>query len=198
VLVDETFREFGGHRSFLGMGHPRLWATGSFTKFFAADDLRVGFVVAPEGVTTEFARFHGLVTNQLAPYSVAGATQALRNREKIRRTVFGVLRANSSALRKAFPDTRSLDGPVMFDRLPTGEHSAALARRALESSVLVCPGSFFGDPSGVRLCLTRRSFPRDLAAYLDVRDRRSGPRSRTSRSRPSGGRVSRSRPAGTG
>ena len=197
VLVDETFREFAGNRSFLEADRPRLWTTGSFTKFFAGDDLRVGFVVAPEETVTEFARFHGLVTNPLAPYSVAGATRALRDRERIRRKVAGVLRANLSALRKAFPGTRPPDGPVLFDRLDTGEHGTALARRALDASVLVCPGSYFGDPSGVRLCLTRRSFSKDLDAYRAVRDRRPG-RLGSTPSPPLSGRAVRPRPGGTG
>ena len=182
ILVDETFREFAGNRSSLGADHPRLWATGSFTKFFAGDDLRVGFLVAPEGATEEFARFHGLVTNLLASYSVAGATRALRDRETTRRKVRTILRSNVAALRKAFPGVHPPEGPVLFDRLETGEHGTALARRALEASVLVCPGSFFGDPSGVRLCLTRRSFPRDLTAYLEVRRGRR-PKRPTVRSR---------------
>lgn len=171
ILVDETFREFAGTRSLLGTDRPGLWATGSFTKFFAGDDLRVGFLVAPEDRAAEFARFHGLVTNPLADFSVAGATRALRDREKTRRKVLSVLRANIAAAHAAFPGLRMPEGPVMFDRPESGEGGDALALRALRASVLVCSGSFFGDPSGVRLCLTRRSFSEDLAAYLAVRAR---------------------------
>ena len=171
VLVDETFREFAGTRSLLGTDLPGLWASGSFTKFFAGDDLRVGFLVAPEDRTQDFARFHGLVTNLLAPFSVAGATRALRDREKIRRKVLAIQRANVAAVRESFPRLRPPVGPVMFDRPESGEGGDALAHRALTASVLVCPGSFFGDPSGVRLCLTRRSFPADLEAYVAVRVR---------------------------
>ena len=197
VLVDETFREFAGSRSFLGTDHPRLWATGSFTKFFAADDLRVGFLVAPEGVTEDFARFHGLMTNLLAAYSVAGATRALQDRAKTRRAVLSILRANLSAVRSTFPGLHPPDGPVMFDRLDTGEHGTALARRALDASVLVCPGSYFGDPSGVRLCLTRRSFPKDLAAYLAVRSSGRALTLGRRRARPITGRRVRRPPGGT-
>jgi len=179
VLVDETFREFAGTRSLLGTDRPGLWATGSFTKFFAGDDLRAGFLVAPEDRATEFAYFHGLVTNQLAPYSVAGATRALRDREKTRRKVRAVLKANIAAARTAFPNLHPPDAPVMFDHPASGEGGDALSHRALGASVLVCSGSFFGDPSGVRLCLTRRSFPTDLASYLAVRAR--APKTRTPR-----------------
>jgi histidinol-phosphate/aromatic aminotransferase/cobyric acid decarboxylase-like protein len=170
LIVDETFREFAETPSVLGTERPGLWATGSFTKFFACDDIRVGFLVAPPEAAPEFARFHGLVTNQLAPSSVAGAIRALRDRETTRRRVRAILRANVAALRGPFPDVRAPQAPVMFDRPGLGEDGDSLAERALGASVLVCSGSFFGDPSGVRLCLTRRSFPADLAAYLAVRE----------------------------
>ncbi len=198
LLVDETFREFAGTRSVLGTERPGLWTTGSFTKFFAGDDLRVGFLVAPPESASEFARFHGLVTNRLAPFSVAGALRAIRDRETTRRGVRDILRANVKAARAAFPDLRPPQAPVMFDRVESGEEGDALARRALDASVLVCPGSFFGDPSGVRLCLTRRSFPADLSAYLAVRS--SAPRGRDSsrRARTITGRVARRPPGGIG
>ena len=190
LVVDETFREFARARSVLGTGRPHLWVTGSFTKFYGADDLRVGFVVAPAERTAEFARFHGHVTNQLAPYSVAGATRALLDREATRRAVVKILQTNVAAARAAFPRLRVPDAPLFFDRLDTGEHGPALARRAVERSVLVCAGTFFGDPTGVRICLTRRSFPRDLMAYLAVRGRRP----MDARGR---GRSAPRRPAGT-
>lgn len=201
VLVDETFREFAGTRTVLGTDRPRLWASGSFTKFFAGDDLRVGFLVAPEESASDFARFHGLVTNRLPPYSVAGAQRALRDREAARRRVLAVLGANVAAARAAFPRLRPPQAPVMFDRLESGESGDSLADRALRASVLVCSGSFFGDPSGVRLCLTRRSFPADLEAYLAVRGQRPA---RPGRRRSAGSatgrrdRPVRRRPAGTG
>jgi histidinol-phosphate/aromatic aminotransferase/cobyric acid decarboxylase-like protein len=169
VLVDETFREFAGTPSVVGTDRPGLWASGSFTKFFGGDNLRVGFLVAPEEAASDFARFHGLVTNRLAPFSVAGATRALRERERARTSVLAVLRANVAVARAALPRVRAPQAPVMFDRPETGENGDSLALRALSASVLVCSGSFFADPSGVRLCLTRRSFPDDLAAYLAVR-----------------------------
>jgi aspartate/methionine/tyrosine aminotransferase len=181
VLVDETFREFAGTRTLLGTGRPGLWASGSFTKFYAGDDLRVGFLVVPEEHEKEFARFHGLATNPLPSASVAGAVRALRDRTRTRAKVLSILRTNRDAARRAFPRLRSPEGPVMFDRPDSGEGDVALSYRALAASVLVCPGSYFDDPSGVRLCLTRRSFPADLRAYLAVRDRIS--RRRASRRR---------------
>lgn len=198
ILVDETFREFAGTRSVLGGDRTGLWASGSFTKFFAGDDLRVGFLVAPEESREDFGRFHGLVTNKLAPFSVAGATRALEERERARRKVLAILRANVAAARAAFPRLRAPQAPVMFDRPDSGEGGDSLAARSLESSVLVCSGSFFGDPSGVRLCLTRRSFPVDMAAYLAVRAERPGGRSSRGSPGPISARAARRPPAGSG
>ena len=182
VLVDETFREFAETPTLLRSDLSGLWATGSFTKFYAADELRAGFLVVPEEHRPEFDRFYGLVRNPLAPYSIAGALRALNHREEIRRQVRAVLRANLQAVRKSFPGRRPPVAPMMFDRPESGEDGDSLARRALEQSVLVSPGSLFGDRSGVRLCLSRRTVPTDLAAYLAVRDRTAKRPLRRSRS----------------
>lgn len=199
VLVDETFREFAGARSVVGMDRPGLWATGSFTKFYAADELRVGFLVAPEEGADGFARFHGLVTNLLPPYSVAGALRSLRERERIRAKVSRILRSNVAAARALLPYLRSPVGPTVFDRPVSGESGDSLQQRALAASVLVASGSFFGDPAGVRLCLTRTTFPADLTAYVAVRDRPRSARTRGAERGPlTVGRPARRPRAGRG
>lgn len=169
-LVDETFREFSGKPSFAHRDRRGCWVSGTLTKFYAADDLRVGWVIAPEEERERFRRFHGLLYDSLSAYSVAGALECLRARGRIRREVQGILRSNLAALRSGLPDAPSLDGPTYFDRVPKVDGDT-VAKRCLAASVLVCPGSLFGDPAGVRLCLTQRSFPRDFAAYLAVRRR---------------------------
>jgi len=170
LLVDETFREFAETRSVVRTGRPGLFATGSFTKFYGGDDLRLGFVAVPEELIDEFGRFYGVVTNELAPFSVAGAAKALDLRPKLRSVVRTVLRTNRAALRRRWARVPAPRAPLVFDRPETGENGDSLALRAVRASVLVCSGSFFGDPRGVRICLTRRSFPEDLDAYLRVRD----------------------------
>ena len=65
VLVDETFREFTDARSRAESSDPRIWVTGTFTKVYGADRIRVGYVVAPEPAAMEFARFHGVMTDEI-------------------------------------------------------------------------------------------------------------------------------------
>ena len=168
VLVDETFREFADAPSRGDLRRPGVWRTGSFTKFYAADSIRVGFAVAPSEEVPGFARFHGLWLNGLPDHSVAGAEVALRDRERFRRAVGAILGRNRAAWKARLPGVAVPAGPVAFDRaLPEG--ADAFTDRCLGRSVLVCPGRLFEDPGGVRICLTRRSFPQDLDAYLRVR-----------------------------
>ncbi len=168
LMVDETFREFARSPS-IPDGRRGLWRTGSFTKFFGGDDLRVGFLVAPEEEVAAYARYHGLVSDTLGRETIAGALATWRGRESIRRRVEAILGPNRRVWRRAFPRARELAASVYFDR-PVRPSGRALAERALRRSVLVCPGDLFGDPGGVRIGLTRRTFPRDLARYLEVRD----------------------------
>jgi len=166
VLVDETFREFTDQPSHARERVRGRWTTGTFTKVYGADAVRVGFVAAPPEEVERFADFHPVVSDRVPPHSVACALALLRDRNEVLAEARQILRSNERALREGFPDLPELAGPVWFDRVPDGDW---LARRALRADVLVCPGSYFGDRRGVRLGLTRRTFPAALAAYLAVR-----------------------------
>lgn len=169
TLVDETFREFSPAASVLRWRVPGVWATGSFTKVYGGDELRVGFAVAPESERLEFARFHGLVADEMAQYSVAGALATLDARSAILSRVRRLIGRNQRVWRAARARGPRIAGPVVFDA-PVTPDGDSLARRCLRGSILVCSGSFFGDNTGVRLGLTRPSFPTDLAHYLHVAD----------------------------
>ena len=195
ILVDETFREFSPERSVQRWAIARLWSSGSFTKVYGADDLRVGYLVAPEAAAEAFARFYGVATDRVPPYSIAGALALLERRDRILRRVRRRVERHRRSWHRASPGVPTGGGSTVFD-LGTGPDGDAFARRCLRSSVLVCPGSFFGVRRGVRVCLTRPSFPQDLAAYLEVRDRPSRARTRRitedrSSARPDRGRTGR-------
>jgi histidinol-phosphate/aromatic aminotransferase/cobyric acid decarboxylase-like protein len=191
ILVDETFREFTTARSLAAGSDPRIWTTGTFTKVYGADHIRVGLVVAPQNAADAFAEYHGVTTDEIPPASVAAARAILRDREAILAESRTRLERNLTMLRRAIDGVPRLRAPVYFDRGSGGLDGDGLARAAARSGVLVCPGTFFGDPSGVRICLTQTSFPDDLAAYQAVREKwigRPGPRASRSRTRPTPGR----------
>ena len=171
LLVDETFREFSDRPSLAQERRPRLWVTGTFTKAYGADAIRIGWVVTPPGEAVAFASAHGLLLDRPAGASVGWAISLLEQRDRVLSEARGIFRRNEKVLREEFPDLPELSAPVAFDRLPRGVDTRRLAEKAVLQGVLVCPGGYFGDPSGIRLCLTRRSFPEDLRAYLEVRER---------------------------
>ncbi len=168
VVVDETFREFTDAPSRSRGGRPGLWTSGSFTKVYGGDSIRVGYAVAPPEAAERFDAFHDIVVNGLADASVAAARSILAARPAILAEARGLFRHNLSVLAESVPGL-SIQAPLWFDRRSGELGGDRLARRLLRQNVLVCPGSLFGDPSGVRVCLTRRSFPSDLAAYESAR-----------------------------
>ena len=174
ILVDQTFREFSVAAPVTRSRLPNLWATGSSTKVYGAEDIRVGFVIAPDAEREAFARLHGLFLDRLPPVSVSSALAILDHRDEALAEARGILRRNETALRAAFDEVPRLAAPVWFDRAADGFDGDAFSHRLLRQGILVCPGSFFGVRNGVRLCLTRRSFPEDLDAYRRVRERTAG------------------------
>jgi len=174
LVVDETFREFAEVPSVAARGMAGVWATGSFTKYFGADEVRVGYAVTPPAEAASFGRYVGLVSDEIAPASAAAALGPLRTIGRVRKAVRAVLAPNLAAFARAFPGAKLPAAPLHFDWL-TRTTGRSFARRCLGASVLVCPGEYFGEPRGVRLCLTRRATPAALRAYRRVRDRWVGP-----------------------
>jgi aspartate/methionine/tyrosine aminotransferase len=168
LLIDETFREFGDLGSMARAGFRGRWTTGSLTKFYGADEVRLGWAVSPPEATAAFGRYVGLVSDEVAPASAAAATELLRRFASVRSSVRRVVDRNVRAFRAAYPGAAPPVAPLYFDR-PASGGGRPLAKRCLDASVLVCPGEFFGDRRGVRVCLTRRDFPESLRAYLRVR-----------------------------
>jgi histidinol-phosphate/aromatic aminotransferase/cobyric acid decarboxylase-like protein len=171
VIVDETFREFTEARSVIESRADGLWVTGTFTKVYGADAIRVGWLIPPAQETEAYAPFHAVAADRIAVQSVHSATAILSARESVLREVRGIFARNLQAVHRAVGGTENLSGPIWFDRgrgeLPGDRVQAEAIRR----SILVCSGTFFGDPHGVRICLTRPSFPEDLDQYLAVRER---------------------------
>ncbi|MGA7923538.1 MAG: aminotransferase class I/II-fold pyridoxal phosphate-dependent enzyme [Thermoplasmata archaeon] len=176
TLVDETFREFTTTRSAAEADRPGRWVTGSLTKAYGADRVRVGYVVAPSQDRDAFGPFLSLVLDELPTASAGQALALLDRREAILGESRSRFQTNLEELRRRIPDAPSLAAPVWFDTAIEPRDGRAFARNALEAGVLVCPGVFFGTPRGVRVCLTRRTFPTALNAYLGVRRAAAPPR----------------------
>jgi histidinol-phosphate/aromatic aminotransferase/cobyric acid decarboxylase-like protein len=169
MLVDETFREFTSRPSVAQEGCPGVWVTGTLTKVYGADEVRVGWIIVAPGEGEELGAALGLLTDGIAAASRAQAAALLRNRKFVLAEARRIFTVNRRALGLKEATATDLLAPVFFDRLPRGVDGTTFARAALRRGILVAPGSFFGIVDAVRLCLTRRSFPRDYAAYARFR-----------------------------
>jgi histidinol-phosphate/aromatic aminotransferase/cobyric acid decarboxylase-like protein len=168
LLVDETFREFTTAAPVSDTAARRLWRTASFTKAYGADDVRVGFVVVPRGEEESFRETHWLLDGIAQPSSAA-AIALLRYRATLLGEVRRLFRRNLATLQELEGEVPPLAAPLWFDRPGGARGGDRLAEQAAKRGVLVSPGRFFGDRSGVRVCLTRSSFPDSIVAYRRVK-----------------------------
>jgi aspartate aminotransferase len=171
IIVDEAYREFTDAPSLASVGAENLWVTGTFTKVYGADQIRVGWSIPPAARVADYARFHPIASDEVSERSVRSAVAILSARTEVLREVHRTFSRNVQALLRAVPETPPPRGPVWFDRGGHGLPGDAVQAAALRRSVLVSSGRFFGDPRGVRVCLSRRSFPADLLQYLTIRNR---------------------------
>jgi histidinol-phosphate/aromatic aminotransferase/cobyric acid decarboxylase-like protein len=169
ILVDEAYRGFTDVPSVASTAEENMWATGTFTKVYGADEIRVGWSIPPKSHRAAYAKFHLVAADKIAERSIRSARAILSARDEVLREVRAKFLRNVRALRSAVPGSGRLAAPVWFDRgkgtLPGDRVQSAALRR----SILVCSGAFFGEVGGVRVCLTRHSFPEDLAHYLALR-----------------------------
>ena len=169
-LIDETFREFTPLRSAAIPGNSSIFVTGTLTKAYGADALRVGWVAIPPEWVDRFEPFHGNMVALIPQASLDGAMALLARRQRIFQESREIFRRNERVLRRMLPGIPSLSAPVCFDEISrTPGEGDRLARWAVEKGVLVSPGGLFGDSRGVRICLTQRTFSADLARYIALR-----------------------------
>ena len=171
MLVDQTFREFTDDPAASRTDIENLWLSGSYTKVYGADGSGSGM----RSPRTNRSRGSPACTDfsstvfPRAPSPVPSPSSPIVRSSSARPG--GILRANERYLKSHVDGVPDLAAPVWFDRGRQGFDGDRAARRLLRHGVLVCAGSFFGDPRGVRIALTRRSFPEDLDAYLRWVDR---------------------------
>jgi histidinol-phosphate/aromatic aminotransferase/cobyric acid decarboxylase-like protein len=169
LLIDESFREFADVPSFVRRGAPNSWVTGTLTKFYGADAVRLGWAVAPDSAVESFDRYVSHLTDGIAETSLAAAASLLRHHSVVAQEVRSIFRRNAARLHRVIPEAPSLDAPLWFDIGRSGVDGDRFARYLVRRGLLVCPGRFFGDRSGVRVCLTHRRFPQDVQLYQRFR-----------------------------
>lgn len=168
LLVDEVYAPYtseprtGDGTAFGGptaAGLPDTVVTSSLTKFFGLGGLCLGWIVAdPAFVRACLPAFSH--TPVVATPSRALGRRAMLAADEIAADARTVLRANHAALASFVDDRDDLHGavpagsPFAFLRHGSADGDAVVDA-AMEHDVLVTPGRFFDDPSGVRVALGR-------------------------------------------
>ncbi|WP_157961352.1 aminotransferase class I/II-fold pyridoxal phosphate-dependent enzyme [Microvirga flavescens] len=163
LLVDEIYR--GGEidgvetESFFG-SYPRTIITSSLSKSFACPGLRLGWVVAPEGVIAETAKRQDYTTigSGILSQLLAAAVMAPKTRERILARGRAVLRENADIVARwvekqnRWSWQRPAAGGMAFLRYDFDMPSETLSEELRkEESVFVVAGSWFGIENHIRV-----------------------------------------------
>lgn len=164
---DDTGGPFGGVTA---AGLPNTVVTGSFTKFHGLGGLQIGWLIGPEPFVDRAREVRMHVPTVAAP-SRALARRFFAHRDGLVADSREHLRQNHELL-ASFGDGR----PDLSGEIAEGctfglvEHERAdgdeLTEAAWEAGVLVVPGRFFDESSGIRLSAGRS--PEEIEAGLDA------------------------------
>ena len=176
LLVDEVYAPYvreGGEGPFGGVtaaGLPATVVTGSLTKFFGLEGLRVGWVVGDPDVV---GAARSAATHFAGPStpSLALAEGTLEHADELAAAARDRVAANHDLLADFVADRDDVDGPVFPDATyafldPHGADGTTVAEAALKRDLLVVPGRFFEDDDRIRVSLGRD--PERMRAALDV------------------------------
>ncbi|GGM73275.1 aminotransferase [Thermogymnomonas acidicola] len=173
AVVDETFLMFHtdpGKVRYAG----DVFRVTTLTKFFGADDVRVGFIVCPD---TEMRRriegLRGLVWENMPSMSLGSALRILKDYDNIASTVRPMVRKNLSYMvshtgrLRFYKKIEPVSVPVTF--VDYSSYTDAAPEEVCEylwgRGVSVVPGSIFGASGpNFRVCATREDFPEAFEA----------------------------------
>ncbi|MCP5049462.1 MAG: aminotransferase class I/II-fold pyridoxal phosphate-dependent enzyme [bacterium] len=139
--------------------HDRVVATGSITKCFGLNGLRVGWLIAPPGVIDECKEFKHYLTHVTPPVCDYMAEIALKNRDAVLRDVKKNILANVGFLDKfmernghRFDYLEPKGGLVCFPKLKNQTAATPFCRELLDThGVSLLPGESFGMDEYFRL-----------------------------------------------
>ncbi|MCE5250006.1 aminotransferase class I/II-fold pyridoxal phosphate-dependent enzyme [bacterium] len=164
VLSDEHYRflpfEGGWPLRTLARPEENVVATGSITKCFGVNGLRIGWIIAPESLIGRIRDFRDYLTHTLSPLSDYCAALALEHASAFINPALHVLRENASLLSNMTMRTPGLSlvmpegGIVAFPRFEYPVSSDDFVQRLIgRYGVFVLPGSSFEAENHVRINL---------------------------------------------
>jgi aspartate/methionine/tyrosine aminotransferase len=158
VVVDEVYLGFVPGARPAALLHPRLISTASLTKVYGLSELRLGWVLASEGLVATMTeqRLHGEALLPALPLALGLALWPQLEAWRHQAREHARAGARELAALADLPGTLvSEPAGTPFAFLHTGSDDLALARRLEARGVGVTPGSLFQAPGGIRIGWTR-------------------------------------------
>jgi aspartate/methionine/tyrosine aminotransferase len=161
LLVDEVYLDlaFGPRPSTSARLSDRVIAVSSLTKAYGLGGLRVGWILARPGVVRRASRFHDYLAVNASWPALRIATRAFDRLDSLRARALSAA-ASGHAQAMTFLESRAdlrfhppAGGLVVFPRLADGGDGGAVCERLRRPpfSTVIVPGSFFEEPSALRL-----------------------------------------------
>ncbi len=175
-VIDETFMEF--YQDLDKITYNDGYIINTFTKLYAGDDLRLGYIVTPNIEDAEkIEGYKGLLTEGVSRINVSVGYKILKDNDNIVNYVRNIINNNHSILiknkgkLKFYKNIEPLNVPVSFMDYSnyTDMDSDDLSEKLAEKGIIAAPARFFGVKGPyLRICITRLNFEESYSKLLDA------------------------------
>ncbi|MEM0160742.1 MAG: aminotransferase class I/II-fold pyridoxal phosphate-dependent enzyme, partial [Thermoplasmata archaeon] len=176
-VVDDTFLQF--YRNLDSVKYPEnTYRINTFTKFYGGDEVRVGWIVAPDKKeAAEINSLKGIFTEQVSRYNISVANAILKDQDEILRFVRNAMNKNLTYIKnnmgklKFYRNLEPLTGTVTFI-----DYSSYIERDPVSVSeylyknlISLVPGTIFGvEGPYLRVCYSREDFTNSFERFKDA------------------------------
>lgn len=175
TVVDETFLQF--YMDLDEVKYERsTFRINTFTKFYGGDEVRVGWILAPDPDTaSKINSMKGIFTEQISRYSISVAYGILRENDKFKDFARKEMKKNLSYMKshmsklKYFGNREPVLSTTTFVDYSayTNMDSVSVAEFLHSKGISTVPGKFFGiDGPFLRVCYTRENFPQVFDSFV--------------------------------
>lgn len=166
-IVDETFLQF--YKDLSSVRYPEnTYRINTFTKFYGGDEVRVGWIIAPDKKEAEAINsLKGIFTEQVSRHSVSIALSMLKDQDYFVKFVRNEMNKNLTYLKnnmgrlKFYRDVEPVAGTVTFLDYSsfTKRDSLSVSEHLYKKGISAAPSSLFGVGGPyIRVCYTRDDF----------------------------------------
>ncbi len=175
-VIDETFMEF--YQDLDRISYNNGFIVNTFTKLYAGDDLRLGYIITPNREDAErLDGYKGLLTEGISRINISVGYKILKNNDNIVNYVRDIIRKNNGILMKKkdklkfYKNIEPLNVPVSFMDYSnyTDMDSDNLSEELSRRGIIAAPSRFFGlNGTYLRICTTRLNFEESYSRLINA------------------------------